>query len=167
MWPKSDRIFVAFFKCTVCGTESEAPVQDGRIKVCPVSMHVFGFYHGVALAHLHLLTGTDILSQCELCHATLNEGSALHLVPAHAIDTLMMSQIIHNRSRFADKQLVKLQENPGHDHILEGCTLQVHLTCSGMTEAIPDGETPHTVNLCVFDTLVDVGKPGDRVEVRF
>lgn len=53
-------------------------------------------------------------------------------------------KINHNRSRFADKQLVKLQENP---------------------ESIPDGETPHTVNLCVFDTLVDVGKPGDRVEV--
>jgi len=92
---------MAFFKCTVCGTESEAPVQDGRIKeptYCPNP-------------------------NCATPHSM---------------------KIIHNRSRFADKQLVKLQENP---------------------ESIPDGETPHTVNLCVFDTLVDVGKPGDRVEV--
>eukprot|EP00656_Telonema_subtile_P033974 TRINITY_DN38123_c0_g1_i2.p1 TRINITY_DN38123_c0_g1~~TRINITY_DN38123_c0_g1_i2.p1 ORF type:complete len:676 (+),score=134.55 TRINITY_DN38123_c0_g1_i2:431-2458(+) len=52
--------------------------------------------------------------------------------------------IYHNRSTFSDKQLVKLQETP---------------------DEIPDGETPHTINLCVFDDLVDVGKPGDRVEV--
>lgn len=50
----------------------------------------------------------------------------------------------HNLSVFCDKQLVKLQETP---------------------DAIPEGETPHTVNLLAFDDLVDVGKPGDRVEV--
>jgi len=92
---------MAFFRCTVCGTELEVPVQDGRIK------------------------------EPTYCQNT-------NCATPHSM------KIIHNRSRFADKQLVKLQENP---------------------ESIPDGETPHTVNLCVFDTLVDVGKPGDRVEV--
>lgn len=53
-------------------------------------------------------------------------------------------QLIHNRSAFSDKQIVKLQETP---------------------ETIPEGETPHTVNLCVFDSLVDIVKPGDRVDV--
>ncbi|KAL3683753.1 hypothetical protein R1sor_001775 [Riccia sorocarpa] len=52
--------------------------------------------------------------------------------------------LIHNRCRFADKQLVRLQETP---------------------DAIPEGETPHTVSLCMYDTLVDAAKPGDRVEV--
>lgn len=52
--------------------------------------------------------------------------------------------LIHNRCFFADKQLIKLQETP---------------------DCIPEGETPHTVSLCVFDTLVDIGVPGDRVEV--
>lgn len=32
-------------------------------------------------------------------------------------------------------------------------------------DAIPDGQTPHSVTLCVYDALVDVARPGDRVEV--
>ncbi|KAK9165391.1 hypothetical protein Scep_000582 [Stephania cephalantha] len=51
--------------------------------------------------------------------------------------------LVHNRCRFADKQIVKLQETP---------------------DEIPDGGTPHTVSLLMHDKLVDTGKPGDRVE---
>lgn len=32
-------------------------------------------------------------------------------------------------------------------------------------ESVPEGETPHTVHLCVYEDLVDFVKPGDRVEV--
>ncbi|OJJ50571.1 hypothetical protein ASPZODRAFT_106301 [Penicilliopsis zonata CBS 506.65] len=53
-------------------------------------------------------------------------------------------QIVHNRCVFADKQVIKLQETPDH---------------------VPDGQTPHSVSLCVYDELVDVCKAGDRVEV--
>lgn len=53
-------------------------------------------------------------------------------------------QLIHNRCSFSDKQVVKLQETP---------------------DSIPDGQTPHSVSLCVYDELVDVCKAGDRVEV--
>ncbi|KAL6531865.1 DNA replication licensing factor, mcm4 component [Orobanche minor] len=52
--------------------------------------------------------------------------------------------LVHNRCRFADKQVVRLQETP---------------------DEIPDGGTPHTVSLLMHDKLVDAGKPGDRVEV--
>lgn len=52
--------------------------------------------------------------------------------------------LVHNRCRFADKQIVRLQETP---------------------DAIPEGETPHTVSLLMHDKLVDAAKPGDRVEV--
>ncbi|XP_058079243.1 DNA replication licensing factor MCM4 [Magnolia sinica] len=52
--------------------------------------------------------------------------------------------LVHNRCRFADKQIVRLQETP---------------------DEIPDGGTPHTVSLLMHDKLVDTGKPGDRVEV--
>ncbi|KAM6581506.1 hypothetical protein CsatA_005280 [Cannabis sativa] len=52
--------------------------------------------------------------------------------------------LVHNRCRFTDKQIVRLQETP--DEILEG-------------------GTPHTVSLLMHDKLVDAGKPGDRVEV--
>lgn len=52
--------------------------------------------------------------------------------------------LVHNRSEFADRQIIRLQETP---------------------DAIPDGQTPHTVSLCVYDELVDVAKPGDRLAV--
>lgn len=47
--------------------------------------------------------------------------------------------------RFADKQIVRLQETP---------------------DEIPEGGTPHTVSLLLHDKLVDNGKPGDRIEVN-
>jgi DNA replication licensing factor MCM4 len=49
----------------------------------------------------------------------------------------------HNSCYFSDKQHVKMQETP---------------------ESVPEGETPHTVHLCVYEDLVDFVKPGDRVE---
>ncbi|XP_011092833.1 DNA replication licensing factor MCM4 [Sesamum indicum] len=52
--------------------------------------------------------------------------------------------LVHNRCRFADKQVVRVQEMP---------------------DEIPEGGTPHTVSLLMHDKLVDAGKPGDRVEV--
>jgi len=53
-------------------------------------------------------------------------------------------QLVHNRCTFSNRQQVKMQETP---------------------DAMPEGETPHTVNLCLFDAMVDNAKPGDRVEV--
>ena len=31
--------------------------------------------------------------------------------------------------------------------------------------AIPEGETPHGVNMFAYDDLVDAAKPGDRVTI--
>jgi len=39
------------------------------------------------------------------------------------------------------------------------------LLLSRRSDAVPDGQTPHTVSLCVYDELVDLTKPGDRVMV--
>lgn len=52
--------------------------------------------------------------------------------------------LVHNRSSFADKQVIKLQETP---------------------DLVPDGQTPHSINLCVYDELVDSCRAGDRIEV--
>ncbi|TVU34032.1 hypothetical protein EJB05_15853 [Eragrostis curvula] len=52
--------------------------------------------------------------------------------------------LVHNRCRFSDKQIIKLQETP---------------------DEIPEGGTPHTVSVLMHDKLVDAGKPGDRVEI--
>ncbi|KAK3329764.1 cell division control protein 54 [Apodospora peruviana] len=53
-------------------------------------------------------------------------------------------QIVHNRCTFEDKQVIKLQETP---------------------DAIPAGQTPHSVSVCVYNELVDFCKAGDRVEL--
>ncbi|KAK4240785.1 MCM2/3/5 family-domain-containing protein [Achaetomium macrosporum] len=53
-------------------------------------------------------------------------------------------QIIHNRCVFEDKQVIKLQETP---------------------DAVPAGQTPHSVSVCVYNELVDFCKAGDRVEL--
>lgn len=52
--------------------------------------------------------------------------------------------LVHNRCEFADRQVIRLQETP---------------------DAVPDGQTPHTVSLSVYDELVDVAKPGDRLVI--
>ncbi|AAS51895.2 ADL026Wp [Eremothecium gossypii ATCC 10895] len=52
--------------------------------------------------------------------------------------------LIHNRCSFADKQVIKLQETP---------------------DLVPDGQTPHSVSLCIYDELVDSCRAGDRIEV--
>ncbi|KAL3417398.1 MCM2/3/5 family protein [Phlyctema vagabunda] len=53
-------------------------------------------------------------------------------------------QIVHNRSSFRDKQVIKLQETP---------------------DSVPAGQTPHSVSMCAYDQLVDMCKAGDRVEI--
>ncbi|XP_054277531.1 DNA replication licensing factor MCM4 [Macrosteles quadrilineatus] len=52
--------------------------------------------------------------------------------------------LIHNRSQFTDKQMIKLQESP---------------------DDMPAGQTPHTVVLFAHNDLVDAVHPGDRVTV--
>ncbi|KAK4529942.1 hypothetical protein CCYA_CCYA03G0799 [Cyanidiococcus yangmingshanensis] len=53
-------------------------------------------------------------------------------------------QLIHNRCCFTDKQIVRLQESP---------------------ESVPQGETPASISLVLYEDMVDSMKPGDRVEV--
>ncbi|PHZ09194.1 MCM-domain-containing protein [Rhizopus microsporus ATCC 52813] len=52
--------------------------------------------------------------------------------------------LVHNRCAFSDKQVARIQETP---------------------DVVPDGQTPQTVTLCLYDDLVDVAKPGDRLEI--
>ncbi len=58
--------------------------------------------------------------------------------------TLGSMEMIHNRSLFSDKQLIRLQETP---------------------DEVPEGETPFTVSLFAYDDLVDTVRPGDRIEI--
>lgn len=62
--------------------------------------------------------------------------------PRDVCGSIGTMNLIHNRCEFADRQVIRLQETP---------------------DAVPDGQTPHTVSLSVYDELVDVAKPGDRL----
>lgn len=64
--------------------------------------------------------------------------------PRQVCETKNSMQIVHNRCEYSDKQVVKLQETP---------------------DSVPDGQTPHSVSVCVFNELVDFCRAGDRIEV--
>ncbi|XP_026580378.1 DNA replication licensing factor mcm4-like [Pseudonaja textilis] len=59
-------------------------------------------------------------------------------------NTTHSMNLIHNRSLFLDKQMIKLQESP---------------------EGMPAGQTPYTIILFVHNDLVDKVQPGDRVNI--
>ncbi|KAL9051774.1 MAG: hypothetical protein Q9162_005826 [Coniocarpon cinnabarinum] len=92
----------------------------------------------------------DAFFQCSVCnHTTIAEIYRGRIAeptecPREACKSQNSMQIVHNRSGFADKQVIKLQETPDH---------------------VPDGQTPHSVSICAFNELVDFCKAGDRVEI--
>ena len=65
--------------------------------------------------------------------------------PCPVCQTKNSHNLVHNRSVFADKQLVRLQETP---------------------DKVPAGQTPASVLTFCFDDLVDAVQPGDKVEVK-
>lgn len=92
----------------------------------------------------------DAFFRCSVCHHTvkvdIDRGKIAEPTrcPREICSSNNSMQIVHNRSGFADKQVIKLQETP---------------------DSVPDGQTPHSVSLCAYDELVDICKAGDRVEI--
>ena len=78
--------------------------------------------------------------QVEIDRGRINEPPRC---PRDVCNQLGTLSLIHNRCEFADRQVIRLQETP---------------------DVVPDGQTPHSISLCVYDELVDVCKPGDRIE---
>ena len=92
----------------------------------------------------------DAFFQCSVCgHTTIAEIYRGRIAeptecPREMCKSRNSMQIVHNRSGFADKQVIKLQETPDN---------------------VPDGQTPHSVSICAFNELVDFCKAGDRIEI--
>ncbi|CAK5075564.1 unnamed protein product [Meloidogyne enterolobii] len=86
--------------------------------------------------------------QCALCNApVISEvdcGRIEEPVKCSNCHDAYSFQLIHNRSFFIDKQVVKLQEIPGD---------------------MPAGQTQHSVTLFVHGSLVESVHPGDRCSV--
>ncbi|CAK7273839.1 MCM DNA helicase complex subunit [Sporothrix epigloea] len=90
----------------------------------------------------------DAFFKCQTCNhsvtVSLDRGKIREPTecPRPACETKNSMQIVHNRCIFEDKQVIKLQETP---------------------DAVPAGQTPHSVSVCVYNELVDFCKAGDRV----
>ncbi|XP_008590171.1 PREDICTED: DNA replication licensing factor MCM4 [Galeopterus variegatus] len=86
--------------------------------------------------------------QCQVCAHTarveIDRGRIAEPSACLRCHTAHSMALIHNRSLFSDKQMIKLQESP---------------------EDMPAGQTPHTVILFAHNDLVDKVQPGDRVNV--
>lgn len=92
----------------------------------------------------------DSFFRCNVCHHSINVGLDRGKIreptecPRQICASKNSMQIVHNRCSFEDKQVIKLQETP---------------------DAVPAGQTPHSVSVCVYNELVDFCKAGDRVEL--
>lgn len=86
--------------------------------------------------------------RCNVCGNTssveVDRGRILEPTLCSMCNTGYSYSIIHNRSQFSDRQMVKLQESP---------------------DDMPAGQTPHTVIVYAHNDLVDKVQPGDRVTV--
>ncbi|KAI4581900.1 hypothetical protein MJG53_009425 [Ovis ammon polii x Ovis aries] len=86
--------------------------------------------------------------QCQVCAHTarveIDRGRIAEPCVCERCHTSHSMALIHNRSVFSDKQMIKLQESP---------------------EDMPAGQTPHTVVLFAHNDLVDKVQPGDRVHI--
>jgi DNA replicative helicase MCM subunit Mcm2 (Cdc46/Mcm family) len=83
--------------------------------------------------------------QCAQCAETevveIDRGRVAEPVVCKRCSAERTMRLVHNRCKFADKQMIKLQETP---------------------EVIPEGQTPYSVVLYAYDDLVDTVQPGDR-----
>ncbi|NXY01808.1 MCM4 factor, partial [Pteruthius melanotis] len=86
--------------------------------------------------------------RCQVCAFTtrveIDRGRIAEPSVCKNCNTTHSMTLIHNRSMFSDKQMIKLQESP---------------------EDMPAGQTPHTVALFAHNDLVDKVQPGDRINV--
>ncbi|XP_013928119.1 PREDICTED: DNA replication licensing factor MCM4 [Thamnophis sirtalis] len=86
--------------------------------------------------------------RCQVCGFTtrveIDRGRIAEPSACKNCNTTHSMNLIHNRSLFSDKQMIKLQESP---------------------EDMPAGQTPYTIILFAHNDLVDKVQPGDRVNI--
>ncbi|CAJ0946215.1 unnamed protein product, partial [Mesorhabditis belari] len=87
--------------------------------------------------------------QCTVCETPVadvevDRGRIMEPVTCTNCANSHCFQLIHNRSLFLDKQIIKLQESP---------------------DDMPAGQTPHTLTIFAHGKLVESVQPGDRVTV--
>ena len=90
----------------------------------------------------------EALFQCSVCQLTVTQeverGRIAEPTLCTNCNTNHSFVMIHNRSHYTDKQMIKLQESP---------------------DDMPAGQTPHTVVLYAHGDLVDKVQAGDRIAI--
>jgi hypothetical protein len=83
---------------------------------------------------------------CQICghvlEVTVDRGKIAEPTQCNTCLKKNSHKLVHNRSIYSNKQVVRLQETP---------------------DEVPAGETPASIVLLVYDNLVDGMRPGDRV----
>ncbi|KAK1794854.1 hypothetical protein P4O66_010049, partial [Electrophorus voltai] len=86
--------------------------------------------------------------RCQVCafstQVEVDRGRIAEPAVCRNCNTTHSMALVHNRSVFSDKQMIKLQESP---------------------EDMPAGQTPHTTVVYAHNDLVDKVQPGDRVNI--
>uniref|UniRef100_A0A3P9KI02 DNA replication licensing factor MCM4 n=1 Tax=Oryzias latipes TaxID=8090 RepID=A0A3P9KI02_ORYLA len=86
--------------------------------------------------------------QCQVCafsaRVEVDRGRIAEPAVCRNCNNTHSMTLVHNRSVFSDKQMIKIQESP---------------------EDMPAGQTPHTTILYAHNDLVDKVQPGDRVNI--
>ncbi|XP_062261237.1 DNA replication licensing factor MCM4 [Platichthys flesus] len=86
--------------------------------------------------------------QCQVCaystRVEVDRGRIAEPAVCRNCNTTHSLALVHNRSAFSDKQMIKIQESP---------------------EDMPAGQTPHTTIIYAHNDLVDKVQPGDRINI--
>ncbi|KAI9544617.1 DNA replication licensing factor, mcm4 component [Dissostichus eleginoides] len=86
--------------------------------------------------------------QCQVCafstRVEVDRGRIAEPAVCRHCNTTHSLALVHNRSLFSDKQMVKIQESP---------------------DDMPAGQTPHTTIVYAHNDLVDEVQPGDRINI--
>ncbi|KAK9953065.1 hypothetical protein ABG768_017091 [Culter alburnus] len=86
--------------------------------------------------------------RCQVCafntRVEVDRGRIAEPAVCRNCNTTHSMALMHNRSAFSDKQMIKLQESP---------------------EDMPAGQTPHTTVVYAHNDLVDKVQPGDRINI--
>ncbi|TSL82584.1 DNA replication licensing factor mcm4 [Bagarius yarrelli] len=86
--------------------------------------------------------------RCQVCafnaRVEVDRGRIAEPAVCRNCNTTHSLALVHNRSVFSDKQMIKLQESP---------------------EDMPAGQTPHTTVVYAHNDLVDKVQPGDRINI--
>ncbi|KAI9762182.1 MAG: hypothetical protein M1840_001453 [Geoglossum simile] len=135
------------YKVRIFGLDSTVNLRD----LNPADMDKMVSIKGLVIRTTPIIPDMkEAFFRCQVCNHTvtveIDRGKIAEptTCPRQVCQSQNSMQIVHNRSTFSDKQVIKLQETP---------------------DSVPDGQTPHSVSLCCYDELVDICKAGDRVEV--